>query len=150
MKNLTTLLRTATIATALAFVSISAAARAEVIKLHATLKTAWEVPAKTGPGHGYLNATYDTDTNLLSYHVVFTSLTGPAIAAHFHGPATETTTGPPVIFVKTKPIVSPIDGTATLTPDQAKQLLDGQWYFNIHTAANNGGEIRGQVLKAKY
>jgi len=150
MKNLATLLRTAAIASALAFVSISAAARAEVSKLHATLKTAWEVPAKEGPGHGKLTATYDTDTNLLTYHVEFSDLTGPAVAAHFHGPATETTTGPPVIFVKTKPIVSPIDGTATLTPDQAKQLLAGQWYFNIHTAANSGGEVRGQVLKSKY
>jgi hypothetical protein len=24
-------------------------------------------------------------------------------------------------------------------------LLAGKWYFNIHTAANTGGEIRGQV-----
>jgi hypothetical protein len=150
MKNLTTLFRTITIASALAFVALAASARAEVVKLHATLKTAWEVPAKEGPGHGKLTATFDTDTNLLTYHVVFSDLSGPAVAAHFHGPATKTTVGPPVIFVKTKPITSPIDGTATLTPDQAKQLLSGQWYFNIHTAANPGGEVRGQVFKDMY
>ena len=45
------------------------------------------------------------------------------------------------------PYDSPIDGTATITPDQAKDLLDGKWYFNLHTAANPGGEIRGQVIK---
>ena len=147
MKNLTTFVRTIAAASVFAFVSL--AAHAEIVKLHATLKTAWEVPAKTGPGHGTLTATYDTDTNLLTYHVVFSDLTGPAVAAHFHGPATTTTVGPPVIFVKTKPIVSPIDGTATLTPEQAKDLLDEKWYFNVHTAANPGGEIRGQVQKVK-
>jgi hypothetical protein len=44
---------------------------------------------------------------------------------------------------------SPIDGTATLTPEQAKELVDGKWYFNLHTSANPGGEIRGQILKSE-
>jgi hypothetical protein len=43
----------------------------------------------------------------------------------------------------------PDNGKATLTPEQAKDLVDGKWYFNLHTAANPGGEIRGQVLKAE-
>ena len=42
---------------------------------------------------------------------------------------------------------SPLKGDATLTDEQAKQLADGQMYFNIHTAANKGGEIRGRVTK---
>ena len=29
---------------------------------------------------------------------------------------------------------------------QKLALLAGQWYLNVHTAANKGGEIRGQVL----
>jgi len=147
LKNLTTFVRTVVAASALAFVSL--AAHAEIVKLHATLKTAWEVPAKEGPGHGKVTATFDTDTNLFTYHIEYSDLSGPAVAAHFHGPATETTAAPPVVFIKTKPIVSPIDGTATLTPEQAKDLLDEKWYFNVHTAANPGGEIRGQVLKVK-
>ena len=36
---------------------------------------------------------------------------------------------------------------ATLTDAQASDLMAGKWYFNIHTAANKGGEIRGQVTK---
>jgi hypothetical protein len=147
MNKLTTLFRT--VAAASVFVLLSVAARAEVVKFHATLKTAWEVPAKEGPGHGKVTATYDTDSMLFTYHVEYSDLSGPAVAAHFHGPATETTTGKPQVMVKVSPLSSPIDGSATLTPEQAKDLTDGNYYFNIHTAANPGGEVRGQVLKNK-
>ena len=42
---------------------------------------------------------------------------------------------------------SPLKGEATLTDAQAADLQAGKYYFNIHTAANKGGEIRGQVTK---
>ena len=44
-------------------------------------------------------------------------------------------------------VTSPIKGEATLTDAQAADLAAGKWYFNVHTAANKGGEIRGQVMK---
>ena len=43
----------------------------------------------------------------------------------------------------------PIDSMATLTDAQAADLEAGKWYFNIHTAANPGGEIRGTVTAMK-
>jgi hypothetical protein len=46
-------------------------------------------------------------------------------------------------------ITSPLDGMATLTPEQAKALVDGKWYFNLHTSANPGGEVRCQILKSE-
>jgi hypothetical protein len=42
-----------------------------------------------------------------------------------------------------------IKGSVTLATDQAKALLDGKFYVNLHTAAHGDGEIRGQVVKAK-
>jgi hypothetical protein len=42
-------------------------------------------------------------------------------------------------------LASPIKGTATLTAAQVADLKAGKWYVNVHTAANPGGEIRGQV-----
>jgi len=42
---------------------------------------------------------------------------------------------------------SPAEGSATLTDAQAADLAAGKYYINIHTAANPGGEIRGQVTK---
>ena len=41
----------------------------------------------------------------------------------------------------------PFEGSATLTDDQAKALMGDQAYFNVHTAANPGGEVRQANLK---
>ena len=38
----------------------------------------------------------------------------------------------------------------TLSEPQAKDLLAGLMYVNIHTAKNPKGEIRGQVLKSGH
>ena len=70
---------------------------------------------------------------------------GPAMAAHFHGPAAVGAKAPPVLPVKAT--ASPIEGQAVLTDAQISGLEAGLWYFNIHTAANPGGEVRGQVVK---
>jgi hypothetical protein len=40
---------------------------------------------------------------------------------------------------------NPITGEARITPEQLGQLDSGQWYVNLHTARNPGGEIRGQL-----
>ena len=138
--SLRALLLTSTLA------GMSLAASAATIELKADLQASSEVPAKSGSGHGTLTASLDTDTNALEYHVTYEGLTGPAVAAHFHGPAKPGANAGPQVPVA-KPLDSPIEGKATLTPAQAKDLLAGMWYFNIHTAANPGGEIRGQVTK---
>jgi hypothetical protein len=147
LKNVNRLIWNVVTASALAFVSI--AAHAATITLKADLKSSAEVPPKASDGKGTLTATLNTETNEFKYHVEFSGLTGPVVAAHFHGPAAEGTNAKPQVPIKASPIASPLDGTATLTPEQAKDLLDGKWYFNLHTAANPGGEIRGQVLKAE-
>ncbi|MEA2847637.1 MAG: hypothetical protein QOG78_2918, partial [Rhodospirillaceae bacterium] len=53
----------------------------------------------------------------------------------------------PVPAPATGGLASPLKGDATLTDAQAADLAAGKWYFNVHTAANKGGEIRGQVMK---
>ena len=44
-------------------------------------------------------------------------------------------------------LASPVKGSVKLNADQAKALMNGDLYFNIHTAMNKGGEMRGQVEK---
>ena len=45
--------------------------------------------------------------------------------------------------------VSPMQGSAVLTPEQAKDFTNGLWYLNIHTQANPSGEIRGVIPAGK-
>ena len=61
--------------------------------------------------------------------------------AHFHGPATEGKNAPPVIWLSTQgsPPANPMTGTATLTPDQAKQFSAGEWYVNVHSQSHPAG-----------
>jgi hypothetical protein len=37
------------------------------------------------------------------------------------------------------------EGRATLTPQQANDLLAGLWYVSVATAAYPSGEVRGQL-----
>jgi hypothetical protein len=122
---------------------LSVAAHAETIMFDATLNAATEVPPKTSNGAGKLQATLDTVTKTLTYTVTYSGLTGPATMAHFHGPALPGANAG--IAVPFKDPASGVQGTATLTDAQIADLEAGKWYVNVHTAANPGGEIRGQV-----
>ena len=78
---------------------------------------------------------------------MFKDLTGKAVAAHFHGPAPSGVNAGVQVPVAGG-VMSPMEGSATLTADQARMLQGGQMYFNVHTEANKAGEIRGQLGKA--
>lgn len=122
-----------------------APAYAEKITLKADLKGTNEVPPNTSPATGHAEAVLDTDTKVLTYKVTYADLTGPALGAHFHGPGEAGKNAGIVLPFKLTP--SPIEGTATLTDSQVSDLLAGKWYANVHTAANPGGELRGQMMK---
>jgi len=103
-----------------------------------------EVPPNMTRGTGMAEAWLDKTSNLLKWKITYTGLSGPATAAHFHGPASAgANAGVVVPFASA---ATPIEGQATITAAQAADLMAGRWYANIHTAANPGGEIRGQML----
>jgi CHRD domain len=129
-----------------AFLAVISIASAETVKLKASLKAADEVPVNDSKGTGSLDATYDTSSKQLTYTATYTGLTGNATMAHFHGPADPGKNAPIVVPVQGS-VASPIKGTAALTDAQAADLMAGKLYFNVHTEANKGGEIRGQVTK---
>jgi hypothetical protein len=141
------MLRTSLLATVFAVGWLSAASAA-TINFSATMNSASEVPPKTSAGTGDALATLDTVAKTLTYTVTFQNLTGPATAAHFHGPAAAGANAGVAVPLGNNP-TSPIHGTATLTDAQIADLEAGKWYVNVHTAANPGGEIRGQVTQKK-
>jgi len=131
------------VSTALLFAS---PAMADIVKYKATLDGSQQSPPVTTKGKGTATFTFDTAKKKLSWNVKYSGLSGPATAAHIHGPAAKGENADPVIpFKKVK---SPIKGAATLTDAQAADLEAGKYYVNVHTKANAGGEIRGQIEKA--
>lgn len=125
------------------------ASYADTVKLSAPLQPDAEVPpVKDTKASGKLEGTYDTATKVLTYTATYSDLTGPASAAHFHAPAPAGKNSGVEIPI-TGPLASPIKGQKTLTDDEAKNLMDGDTYFNIHTAKNPKGEMRGQVAIGK-
>jgi Cu/Zn superoxide dismutase len=139
------ILLVATLALAIGVAGGTSPASAEKITLKADLKGTNEVPPNTSPASGKAEATLDTDTKTLTWTVTYADLTGPAMGAHFHGPGEAGKNAGIVLPFKT--VQSPIQGTATLTDNQMADLLAGKWYANVHTAANPGGELRGQMMK---
>ena len=108
------------------------------------MNAASEVPPNLSRASGMAEATLNRKTNVVRYKITYQGLSGPATAAHFHGPAPSgANAGVALAFKST---ASPIEGTATLTPAQAADLVNGKWYANVHTAANPAGEIRGQLM----
>jgi len=117
----------------------ASAAAAQMTHYSATLKGADGVK-----GSGEVQAMLMDKT--FTYTATYKDLTGPAVAAHFHLAPTPGGDGPPVVPAVVSP--SPIKGAATLTDAQIADLNAGKWYFNVHTAANPGGEIRGTMTAA--
>ena len=102
------------------------------------------VPPNASQGTGTVVTTLDKSTRVLRWTVTYSGLSGPVTAAHFHGPAGAGQNAG-VVLPFTGNLQSPIQGQATLTEAQMADLVAGKWYANLHTAANPGGEIRGQV-----
>src|SRR6202165_3163800 len=141
MSNTKTMLATLALGATIAF-----AGPAFAEKMKATLDGKSEVPANTSAATGTADIDYDAATKKLSWKVTYTGLSGPATAAHFHGPA-ESGKNAGVAVAIPNAVSSPAEGSATLTDAQAADLTSGKYYVNVHTAANPAGEIRGQVTK---
>ena len=138
---------TKTMLATLAFgAAIAFAGPAFADKMKAALDGKSEVPANASTGSGTADLDYDPASKKLSWKLTYTGLSGPATAAHFHGPA-EAGKNAGVAVAIPSATSSPVEGSATLADAQAADLVAGKYYINIHTAANPGGEIRGQVMK---
>ena len=108
--------------------------------------------------------TIDTDTNIITISVGwgsgngFTDLTGDVTAMHIHigtapGTAGFTQNAGVGVGLNSRPGFTAsgtnggFDGSAPLTAAQTEDILEGRAYINVHTAANGGGELRGQLVQ---
>lgn len=91
-----------------------------------------------------LDASFNKQTNVLTWTVTYSGLTDSVTGAHFHGPAMAGNNAGVVLGFSGN-LFSPIKESATLTAAQAADLMAGKWYVNLHTEAHPQGEIRGQI-----
>ena len=104
------------------------------------------LPPVTGTATGNISGSYNRSTNLLSYNITWTGLTGAATSASFYngfaganGSLVQNTA------ITTSGSTGASVGTMTLTDAQETALLTGSLYYIVATSAHASGEIRGQM-----
>lgn len=141
------MLKSVSLATVIAL-ACAGTASAKIEHWSATLDSSQEVGAKTPvpDAKGTATGTVNTVTGKLTWDVTWSGLSGPATAAHFHGPAARGKNARVVVNIgKDSGLKTPTKGSTKLSARGIKELEAGLWYVNVHTAENVGGEIRGQV-----
>jgi len=139
--------KTALVFGLLAAVAAWPTAHAAVTTYKASLSGAAEVPPVTSAGKGAAAVNVDPATKEISWRVEYSGLSGPAAAAHIHcGAAAGANAGVAVPLGAAPNLASPITGSGAMTDAQMADLTSGKCYVNIHTGANKGGEVRGQLV----
>ena len=109
----------------------------------ASLNAAQEVPTNgsTATGTGFL--VVNPLTRVASGSITLTGMT--ATAAHIHLGATGVNGAVIIPLTATSAGVFSVPANTVLTADQFKAYKQGNLYYNAHSAAFPGGEIRGQI-----
>lgn len=157
---------------AVGLLAVSSAGHAALITYHADLDGPSEAPPNASPATGFAQVIVDTIAHTISFNVSFSGLLGTTTAAHIHSPTAVPFAGTAGVatqvpsfvgfplgvtsgtFVNTLDLTdlttyNPVFVTAsggTAAGAEAALLFglaDGRAYFNIHTTAFPGGEIRG-------
>jgi glucose/arabinose dehydrogenase/plastocyanin len=125
------------------------------IPFTSALSGAAERPTPITTTQGVGSGTFALEGSTLTFNITYSGLTGPAILAHIHGPATAAV--PATVLINLAPYNGgafntngTLSGKVTLTDLQRSYLLQGLLYVNIHTAQNTGGEIRGQIAPVLF
>ena len=134
-------------------VAILAAGCAGMPKGPATLQASQEVPPVTSSASGTTDISVSwskcpsaaSGSNCPTVYGTVVLSGVMATAAHIHMAAAGQN-GPVVVpLVKRSDTVWDVPGATTLNDDQWRAYWAGQLYVNVHSDANKGGELRGQL-----
>lgn len=104
-----------------------------------------ETPPVTTAASGFGFFIPHTTLDSVVYAVLVDGLSGPATAAHVHK-APAGTSGAVVFGLTAVPAVPGFyTATVPMAAGTLTDFLNNDLYFNVHTAANPAGEIRGQI-----
>ncbi len=110
----------------------------------ATILGANQTPPVTSPATGRGIFTFDSASRTLSYNITIAGATAAFTAAHFHRD-----TDSSVVENLTATGAGTYAGSVTLSVADAALLQSDDLYVNFHTAANPGGEVRGNITGYK-
>ncbi|GAA3980779.1 CHRD domain-containing protein [Hymenobacter antarcticus] len=136
---------------AVALLAAPLAASADHLRPHllltARLSGAQEVPAVATAGQGVAAITVNATRDTIFIQAAVSNLSGPVTGVHFHDAPVGMNAPVSVnlISMLRGNRVSGFLAGAQVTPLRIARLVRGLVYLNVHTAANPGGEIRGQV-----
>ena len=121
-----------------------------VSKTGIALSSSQEVPVNNSTASGTADVSYNKDNRMLTYTVKWDGLTGEATMAHIHGTAPKGANAGvkhDLSKMLSKSMAGSFSDSVMVDGTNLKEdsLLAGFYYFNIHTAKNKGGEIRGQI-----
>lgn len=117
--------------------------RGQIVPMAVPLDGGQEVPGTGSTAAGMGLVALDPVAHALSYYVWVGGLTGAETAAHIHGFA------PPGVnagVLQGLPLGTRKLGVWNFGAANQAQVLAGLTYFNVHTTAFPGGEIRGQLV----
>lgn len=128
------------------------------LNVSTTLNGGNEVPSNASTATGDVTGTLDQDNRILKLNITYSdsaiadTTASDSLKAfiptgwHIHKAPIDSAGA--VVIDLGSTFTSPFVFTDTLTAEQVKDLKDGKYYLNIHTANHPTGEIRGQ-LKAE-
>jgi hypothetical protein len=122
------------------------AANAGILRYEAVLRGSSETPPNATTGKGEIVADVDTDRRVIDYTVTYAGLSGPAVSAGLHEVSADQSD--PVIASVVSGPSGQLHVVTKLTDQQLQSLAAGKWFFDIGTAANPSGEIRGKLRRA--
>ena len=126
---------------AICLIGLAPLAQAKTLNISGSFAT--EGTATTTPS-GDLTGTLNTVTGRVTYKITYSGLSGPVVAAHFHGPA-EPGKDAGVLLPIPRPYMSGMHGTLKANAATEKAMIAGMTYVNLHTAKYPMGEARAQV-----
>ncbi|HMN21429.1 MAG TPA: CHRD domain-containing protein [Ottowia sp.] len=115
-----------------------------LVTLSTRLDGASAIPPARSGATGQIDALYDSATRSLRWKASWSGLSGAIVGVQFHGPASAGQVAAPVM-IWPGPFGPRYEGRATLTLQQAADLLAGRWYVNVETPVYPQGELRGQM-----
>lgn len=105
----------------------------------------FEVPPVTPNAFGFGALRFSQNLTRMEYQFMPIGLTGPVVAAHIHRGASGVN-GPVIAGLNIGEFITGTIEDDALVEDIFFESVVGSAYINVHTTANPGGEIRGQIL----